>query len=429
MPDADSAPNPPVVTLANGVRIVAMRMPHLETASVSVFVRVGSAHESAALNGISHFVEHMVFKGTQARDARRINLDAERLGAEVNAHTDKDHTAFHMSGLGAHAPQFVRMLCDLVRHATFPEAEVERERQVLLQEHIEDDDDPMALAYRLFDHACYRLHPLARPVIGSRRNIERLSRADLVDWVGRHYNGANVIVAAAGAVDPDAIAREVEAALGSMPRGAVDLVASPTWAGGLRSGRITGSSQTHVVLGFPIPGLAADDPVGEVAAALFGEGMSSPLMAELRERRGLVYYAACSADLLERSGEFVVEASFAPEQLDEALREIARLLLAHATAVDPVDLERARNQVTVRLLRASERPTRRLEQAALDLYALQRVRGRDERIARIEAVSAEQLRAAFERLLAAPVSLAIAGRIGRGVGDRARAGLAGLRLG
>jgi len=425
----DSDPHSPVATLANGVRIVAIRMPHLETASVSVFVRVGSAHESAALNGISHFVEHMVFKGTHARDARRINLDAERLGAEVNAHTDKDHTAFHMSGLAAHAPQFVRMLCELVRHATFPEAEVERERQVLVQEHIEDDDDPMALAYRLFDHACYRLHPLARPVIGSRRNIERLSRADLVDWVGRHYVGANVIVAAAGAIDPESIAHEVEVALGAMPRGAANMVASPAWAGGFRSGRITGSSQTHVVLGFPIPGLVGDDPVDELASALFGEGMSSPLMAELRERRGLVYYAACSADLLERSGEFVVEASFAPEQLDEALREIARLLLAHAAAVDPVDLERARNQVTVRLLRASERPTRRLEQAALDLYALQRVRGRDERIGRIEAISAEQLRAAFERMLAVPVSLAIAGRIGRGAGDRAREALAGLRLG
>jgi len=421
-------PHSQVVTLANGVRIVATPMPHLQTASVSVFVRVGSAHESAALNGISHFVEHMVFKGTQARDAWRINLDAERLGAEVNAHTDKDHTAFHMSGLAAHAPQFVRMLCELVRHATFPEAEVERERQVLLQEHIEDDDDPMALAYRLFDHACYRLHPLARPVIGSRRNIERLGRADLVDWIARLYTGANVIVAAAGAVDPDAIAREVEAALGSMPRGAANLVSPPAWAGGLRSGRIAGSGQTHVVLGLPIPGLAQDDPLGEVAAALFGEGMSSPLMAELRERRGLVYYAACSADLLECSGEFVIEASFAPAQLDEALREIARLLLAHAAAVDAVDLERARNQLAVRLLRASERPTRRLEQAALDLYALQRVRGHDERISRIEAVSAEQVRAAFERMLAVPAALSIAGRIPRGAGERARAGLDGLRL-
>ena len=109
-----------VHTLANGVRVVALPMPHLQTAGVSVFVRVGSAHESRALNGIGHVLEHMAFKGTRERDAHRVNLDAEVLGAEVNAHTDKDHTAYHMRGLGEHAPRFVAMLADIVRHATFP---------------------------------------------------------------------------------------------------------------------------------------------------------------------------------------------------------------------------------------------------------------------------------------------------------------------
>lgn len=416
-----------VATLANGVRIVAIRMAHLETASVSVFVHTGSAHESPALNGISHFAEHMVFKGTHERDARRINLDAERLGADVNAHTDKDHTAFHMSGLALHAPLFVRMLSDLVQHATFPEIELERERQVLLHEKTEDEDDPMATAYRLFDHACYGLHPFARPVIGSRRNIERFKRTDLVAWVRRQYTGANVIVAAAGGIDPAAIMNEVEAALGSMPLGAPNGVAAPAWVGGIRSRRITGSSQTHAVLGLPISNLADDNPAGEVAATLFGEGMSSPLMAELRERLGLVYYAACSADVLDQCGEFVVEASFAPEKLEDVLREVARLLVAHAEWIDPVDLERARNQIAVRRLRARERPTRRLEEAALDLFALQRVRSSAERVARVAAVTAEQVRATFERMLESQVSLAVAGRVGRGVTELSRESLARLR--
>src|SRR5206468_8292726 len=140
-----------VVTRANGVRVGGTGMPHLQTASVSVFVRVGSAHESAALNGISHFVEHMVFKGTQARDARAINLDAERLGAQVNAHTDKDHTAYHIGGLVQHTGVFIEMLGDIVRASVFPEDELERERQVILQEYIEDDDDPLSTAFKLFD--------------------------------------------------------------------------------------------------------------------------------------------------------------------------------------------------------------------------------------------------------------------------------------
>ncbi len=422
--DADTT----VVTLPNGVRVLAIRLPHMATASVSVFVRSGSAHESRALAGIGHVVEHMVFKGTHERDARRINLDAERLGADVNAHTDKDHTAFHMRGLAQHVPVFVRMLADLVQHPTFPEDELERERAVLLHEHTETEDDPMATAYELFDHACYGLHAVARPVIGSRANIERFSRADLVAWVQRQYAGANVIVAAAGAIDAEAFAADVEAAFGAMPRGEANPVAAPHWIGGIRSRRLAGSSQTHLVLGFPLPGLVQDEPAGELAAALFGEGMSSPLMAELRERRGLVYYAACAADTLDACGEFIVEASIAPDRLDEVLRELVALLRAQTGAIDPVDLERARNQIAVRWLRARERPTRRLEAAALDLFAFGRIRPAAQRLAHIEAVSADDLRACFARLLAAPPSLAIAGSIGRAVSERARVGLAGLAL-
>jgi len=122
-------PGTSIATLANGVRVVLLALPGVGSASVSVFVRTGSAHEGAKLNGISHVVEHMAFKGTRTRDCQRINLDAERLGAEVNAHTDKDHTAFHMRGLAQDAPRFVRQLGDIVRESTFPDEELERRRR------------------------------------------------------------------------------------------------------------------------------------------------------------------------------------------------------------------------------------------------------------------------------------------------------------
>src|SRR5438552_2664010 len=192
-PDSDTT----VATLPNGARVVAIRLPHLASASVSVFVRAGSQHESARINGISHFVEHMAFKGTATRDCQRINLDAERLGAEVNAHTDKDHTAFHMRGLARDAGAFVRMLGDIVRNSCFPEAELERERQVILHEFIDDEDDGLSTAYKLFDKACFGTHPLAQPVIGTRRAIQRIARNDLLDYVQRQYGAANVVVGVA----------------------------------------------------------------------------------------------------------------------------------------------------------------------------------------------------------------------------------------
>jgi predicted Zn-dependent peptidase len=412
-----------LLTLANGVRIIALPMPHLQTASVSVFVRSGSAHESRRLNGIGHVVEHMVFKGTAQRSSHQINLDAERLGAEANAHTDKDHSAFHLRGLAGHAPQFVAMLADLVQQPTFPADELERERQVLLQEVAEVEDDPMATAYKLFDGACYGLHPLAQPVIGSRANIERFTRDELAAWVAQQYTGANVLVAAAGGIDVNAVVRAAEQAFAGLPQGQAHTVPAAAFAGGLRSRRVAGSSQTHVVLGFPIPALADDDAVADVAAAVLGEGMSSPLMTELRERRGLVYHAACAADVLALGGQFVIEASVAPAKLEELLRALAALLQAQALSTTAIDMERAHNQLAVRRLRALERPGRRLEDAALDWFALGRVRSDAERAARVQAVTAAQVQALFQRLWAGPLALALTGRVGPAALDKARLAL------
>jgi predicted Zn-dependent peptidase len=273
---------PAVATCDNGVRVVVYRLPHLATAAVSVFVRSGSQHESARQNGISHVIEHMAFKGTRSRDCQEINLDAERLGAEVNAHTDKDHTAFHMRGLARDAESFVGMLADIVRHSTFPEAELEREREVLLHEYAELEDDAMETAFRLFDKACYGDHPAARPVIGSRANIRRLACADLVAHARRHFTGTNTVVGIAGNVDPDRVVAAAQDAFGDMPRGADNRIAAPDYVGGIRSRRLSGCGQAHAVLGFPVPALPDRHQAFVVAAALFGEGMSSPLLDRLR---------------------------------------------------------------------------------------------------------------------------------------------------
>jgi predicted Zn-dependent peptidase len=410
-----------VNTLPNGVRALTLRTPQRQTAGVSVYVRTGSAHESRAENGISHVVEHMVFKGSHTRDARRINVDAERLGAEVNAHTDKDHTAFHMRGLVRDLPAFVRMLGDIVLQPSFPADELERERQVLLHECTEDEDDALSTAFQLFDRACFGVHPAAQAVIGPRRNLERFTRQALVEYVRRQYSGTNVIVAGAGDIDPDSFALQVQAAFGTLAPGAVNQVAPASYLGGVASKALSGNSQAHAVLGFPLPPLAQEDPAAAVAAALFGEGMSSPLLDEIRERRGLAYYAACSADVLDCCGQFVVEASTSARQVDELLTQVLRLLAEQAATVRADDLQRALNQMLVRRLRSLERPQRRLEDAALALFALGRVAPQSERLESLLSVSAEQVRACFERMLASGTSLALAGQLARGAAERAKA--------
>ena len=424
---ADPAePDTHVATLANGVRVVAIRQPHLESASASVFVRAGSSHESRRLNGISHVVEHMAFKGTATRDVQAVNFDAERLGADVNAHTDKDHTAFHMRGRAADAAAFVAMLGDIVLRPTFPSEELERERQVLLQELLEDEEDPLSAAFVTFDRLCYGEHPLAQPVIGQRANLKRLTRADLQAHVARLYSGENLVLGVAGDIDPEAVVRGAEQAFGELARGAPNDIGAPAYKGGLASKALAGSGQSHVVLGYPLPAL--DDPAhhaGLLAAALFGEGMSSPLLDELRERRGLAYYLSCSADVNGLAGQFVVEASTAPEHLETLVAETDRLLAKQADGVDAADLERARNMLDVRRLRNRESPARRVEDAALDLLVFGRVRSRAEQMAAIRDLTAADVSGAFATMRERPVALAVSGTIKKGAFDRVRERMVG----
>ncbi len=407
-----------VDALPNGVRVVTVRMPWLDSAAVTVFVRTGSRDEGVRQAGISHVVEHMAFKGTATRSGDRVNLDAERLGAEVNAHTDKDHTAYHMRGLAAHAGDFVHMLADIVRDGTYPADELERERQVILHEFTEDDEDPLSNAFRMFDAACFGAHPMARPVIGLKRNIERFTRDELLAYVGQRYGACNVVVGVAGAIDPDAMVREVEAAFGSMPAGTPTVSAPPAWHGGIRTRRLAGCSQSHMVIGWPVPTLRDDCEPAIVAAALLGEGMSSPLMQQIREKRGLVYYAACSADVWDQCGQFVIEASTSPKQVDEVATTVERLMREQRDATAKVDFERARNQIAVRRGRSQEAPFRRLEEAAQDLYVHGRLRSRADMAARLADVTPRQVRHAFEQMMAWPAAVAVAGSVAAGTRDR-----------
>ncbi|MEO5735739.1 MAG: pitrilysin family protein [Rubrivivax sp.] len=410
-----------VHALPNGVRLVTIECPHLCTANVSVFVRAGSQHESRRLAGISHVVEHMAFKGTASRSCQRINLDAERLGAEVNAHTDKDHTAFHIDGLAQDAPAFVRMLADIVRNGIFPADELERERQVILHELADDEDDAVATGFKLFDRVCWSSHPMGRAVIGTRRTIEAFTRNDLLAHVQRHYRGGNVVVGVAGAINPKAIQTVVQDAFGSMVEGVTPAVVAPAWHGGLKTRRLAGSHQTHVVLGWQIPSATDAPEAAMLAAALFGEGMSSPLIDELREKRALAYHVGCSADVNGLCGQFVIEASTGPKQVEEFLTQVQRLLQQHAAKVDRIGLQRARNQLAVRALRGLERPGWRLEAAALDLYTHGSVRTAQEKQARLQAVTGTQVRRALQRMIDTPAALALTGRVGAGALQAGRA--------
>jgi predicted Zn-dependent peptidase len=410
-------------TLPNGVRLLALPMPHVQSASVGVFLRVGSRDETPVTNGISHVLEHMAFKGTTTRSVQAINLDAERLGADVNAFTGKDTTGYFMTGLGRHAEQLTRMTADIVLNSTFPDVELQRELDVIRQEAIEYEEDPQDCSSELLDRAIWGDDPMGMPVIGTVANIEGFTRQDLVRHVQSHYVAGKTVVVAAGNVDVDAWLALAGKLFAAMPASA-DLPASrapsptpATYVGQPLARRFTQVSQVFLNIAFPLAPARPDEMsqqrwrlAATLAANLFGGGMSAPLVDTVREQLGLAYTAHSTMDSGDVWASFVVHAVTTPDKLDALVTATGDLLRAQAAGIDPVHLERAKNQLTVSRVRSAERTYATMEQAVEEVFASGTVTPMAEAIAMIEDIGAEEVRAVFERMLASPPSLAVTGK-------------------
>lgn len=423
-PHPDSRPGPatPVVTtLANGVRLLAIHLPHVQSASVGVFLRVGSRDETPETNGIGHVLEHMAFKGTATRSVQAINLDAERLGADVNAYTSKDTTAYYMTGLGRHAGQFLEMTADIVLNSTFPDAELVRELEVIRQEAIEYQEDPQESSSDLLDRAIWGEHAMGMPVIGTVENIERFTRADLVAHVKSHYVAGNTVVAAAGNFDVDAFLALGERLFAGMPSRPRAIAAPPPapapYVGHAIGRRFSQVSQVFLNLAYPLAPAqpqAMRDPrwrlAASAAAILFGGGMSAPFTDTVRERLGLAYTAQSSAEHGDVWFNFVVHAITTPDKLEQLMTVTGGLLREQAQEIAPVHLERAKNQLAVSRVRSSERTHATMERAVEELFVRGAVTPAGETIAMIETLTADEVRAVFEAMLQHRPALAITGK-------------------
>jgi predicted Zn-dependent peptidase len=400
--------------LPNGLTIASVRLPGFRTAAVGTFVKVGSRDEPAELNGISHFLEHMAFKGTATRDARRISLEIERVGAMMNAYTAKDHTAFHTVLLAEHMPVALDVLADVVLRSTFPPDEIERERQVILQEIGEAKDDPESIAQDEFDLRAYPEQAFGRPILGNARFVKRVGREDFRHYLGTHYFASNTVISAVGDIDHDRFADEVEKRFGDMPQGVRSQREAVRYVGGFR--HVDDEyEQTSVALGWPAP--ARSDPrfpVYELLGELLGGGMSSPLFQAVRERHGLAYQIDAWTEGHEDCGLLQVTAGVAPRNLRLFFEVVCGEIRELTHRITPEDLERTRNQQATHLARSLERPMDLAETVARDLLVHGRVLSPLERIATTMAIGETELQQAARDLLSQPPTLVLVGRAGRG---------------
>ncbi|MGE3922060.1 MAG: M16 family metallopeptidase [Lautropia sp.] len=408
-------------TLANGLTIASVRLPAFRTLALGAFVRAGARDEPARLNGLSHFLEHMAFKGTETRDARALSIAIERVGASMNAYTTKDHTVYHADALAGAEPIVLDVLADVVRRSTFPPAEIDRERRVILQEIDEAADDPESLAQDAFDQLAFPKQAIGRPILGTRRQVNAIGRDDLVGYHAAHYGAASLVVVGAGALDHERFAAEVERQFGDLPRGQPVVREPARYVGGFRHIE-QDFDQTSVILGWPVPPRSdAAFTTYELLADLLGGGASSPLFQTVREQHGLAYRVDAWIDGHDDGGTLQIAAGVGGRSLNAFFDRVGETIVALTRQVAPEDLERTHNQRVLLLAHQHERPMDLVEAVAQDLLVHGRVATPDERIAAARAIDGDALAAAARSLVAAAPTLALVGRAGRG--DH----LAGLR--
>lgn len=398
-------------TLADGTRVVTEAISGVRSVTVGFWLAVGSRDERSPVAGASHFLEHLLFKGTKRRSALEIAETMDAVGGDLNAFTSKEYTCFYARCLDRDAPLAVDVLGDMITSARIRSADVDAERGVVLEEirmHLDTPDD---LVHSVFSESLFAGHPLGREVLGDAATITAMSRDQVHRYYRRHYVPENLVVAAAGNLDHDAMAQAVANALaGSRPAGGPTTRRTPPT--GTNRSRVVlrhrPTEQVHVILGRP--GLRRADPRRFAASVLnqaLGGGMSSRLFQEVRERRGLAYTVYSYLGLHVDSGAFAVYAGTAPGQSRTVLDVLrAELDRARSGGLADAELERAKGHLAGSTLLALEDTGSRMARLGKSVVTGTELLTLDETLATIEAVDHDAVREVAAELLEGPFTLA-----------------------
>ena len=404
-----SADAPQVTRLANGFTIASLAMPGVETAAVALNADVGARHEAEVENGLAHLFEHMLFKGTASRSARDIAEQIEDVGGSLNAWTSRETTVFHARVLGGDLPLAVELIADLVNAPAFDEGELAKERDVVLSEIGEALDTPDDLVFDHMQAIAFPGQSLGRPILGTEESLAGLGRDALSGWLAGRYRAPALVLAAAGKVDHDALVKQAEALFGDISPEAANQAERARWEGGNRLDQKRGE-QLHVVLAHEAPHLLADDHyAAQLFATALGGGMSSRLFQELREERGLAYSVSASAAPHNDTGVLSLYFAAQPGDGQQALDLLQRVAVQTAETLSPVELHRARAQMKAGVLMGLEGAAGQADWLGRSMLSHGRVIPAAEMIARLDAVTLEDVRAVGRRMLQSPPALAAVG--------------------
>lgn len=390
-----------ITVLKNGLRIVSERLPNVRSVGVGIWITTGSQDEPSNLAGISHFIEHMLFKGTEKRSARDIAVEIDSVGGRINGFTEKEMTCCHAHLLGEHLPLAVDILSDIVRNPAFRPEDVWLEKNVVLEEINRYEDSPEEQVCDMFLRCLWGGHPLGRPILGSRKVIERFTSKTLRNYIQRRYTARRVIVSAAGAVDHEEFVEVVKERLSDLPSGEGVEIGPPQPRGGkMVFRRRRDIEQVHVCMGVPACSYLDERRYAQaVLDAIFGASVSSRLFQEVREKRGLAYVIGSQLVVLKRAGVLEIYAAVSPKSIGELISVMGqqiRSLAEEGPALEEV--ERAKSHLKGSFLLALERPEGVMIRLARGLYYLERVVPLEETIEKTERVTLEDVKSVAREL-------------------------------
>lgn len=390
---------PEKFTLPSGLRLVAEYMPHLRSVSTGLWIKAGSAYESAALSGVSHFLEHLLFKGTPSRSALDIAAAMDSVGGVLNAFTGKEATCYFTRSLDEHFELSLELLADMYYNSLLDAAELERERNVILEEINMYEDSPDEVAADLFAASIWPGHSYGRCVAGTTESVSGLSRAMVADYWREAYDPANTVLSVAGNVRPE---RAVELAERLFSRGAghVERALAVPEAVSAQSAQVKEIEQNHLCLGFPA--LPLSDPdyfAAHIIVNALGGGASARLFQEVREKRGLSYTAYAYLETLSRGGYVMAYASAQPGSSEELLSVMAgEFRRLRREGLSEEEWQRSRCQLKGNMLLAEESSSNLMSRHGKTELALGQVYSSAQRIEKLMQVSAEDIARVVERL-------------------------------
>ena len=385
--------------LDNGIRIVSHEMPEHRSVSLGIWVENGSRHESEAENGLSHFIEHLLFKGTARRSAAQIAEEMDAVGGVLNAFTSKEHTCYYAKVLDENLPLAIDLLTDIFLHSSFNAEEIERERSVILQEISQAEDTPDDYVHDLFNLDFFKDHPIGRPICGREQTVNGFSREDILGFFRSRYQPRRVIVSAAGNFRHSALVDEIGARLGVVhDSGGSD----QAWSANGESAPEMGSGifphaksleQVHLCLG--VAGISQAHPkryIAYVLNTLLGGGMSSRLFQEIREKRGKAYSVYSFSSSYKDVGYFGVYAGTSLESTEEVVELIVKELQKLAAGeVSDVELSRTQGQLVGSMMLGLESTDSWMSHIARDEIYFGKTVTTDEICRQIRAVSRDDV--------------------------------------